>query len=119
MQGLQVAPERTTVVINLETKEERLHSESLKSKDEMKPRQVVHAWIGETCFTGSPLIQSTSVVEISVKLIVPTGDKTPVAIADSGASHLILPSSALQPGESHHQNRAPSGPSLLEPRVFF
>ena len=52
----------------------------------------------------APLIQGNrgnSVVKMPAKVIVSPGDSTPVAIADSGASHVILRSFALQPGDSH------------------
>ena len=75
----------------------RRNSESFKPNDQ---RKVSHSWREETRFTATPLIQGNSALKVSAKLTVPLGDNAllaNLAIADSGASHAFLPSSALQP----------------------
>ena len=82
-----MAPTKTTLVINPETKEEKMHSESLRNKHQSKPIKVAHSCIGETRLAVTPLIQGNTVVKVPAKLIVPSGDNTPVEMADSGASY--------------------------------
>ena len=61
----------------------------------LKPRRVAYPWIGETHFKLDPDICGKQVFRMSARILVPANDMNPVAIADSGASHIILPTSAL------------------------
>ena len=49
----------------------------------------------------TPLVQGANVLKSLAKLVVPPGDMPSVRIADSGASHVILPGSALQASDSN------------------
>ena len=69
--------------------------EKVTAEKDFKSRKVAHVWTGETRFQVAPHVQGNTVVKIPVQLMVPAGDLAPVAIADSGASHVILPSTAL------------------------
>ena len=67
----------------------------MNTKKDFKSRKVAHVWTGETRFQVAPHVQGDTVVKIPAKLIVPAGALAPFAIADSGASHVTLPSTAL------------------------
>ena len=73
---------------------EKVNSKILTKKD-FRPRKVAHLRTGETRFQVAPHVQGNTLVKIPAKLMVPAGDLPPVAIADSGASRVILPSTAL------------------------
>ena len=67
----------------------------MTTKKDFKSRKVAHVWTGDTRFQLAPCVLGNTVVKIPAKLIFPAGDLAPVTIADSGASHVILPSTAL------------------------
>ena len=69
--------------------------ENVKQCSSLKPRQVAYPWIGETHFKVDPDMCGKRVLRTSARILVPANDMNPVAIADSGASHVILPRSAL------------------------
>ena len=69
--------------------------ENVKQCSSLKPRRVAYPWIGETHFKVDPDMCGKRVFRMSARILVPANDMNPVAIADSGASHVILPTSAL------------------------
>ena len=69
--------------------------ENVKNCQSLKTRRVAYPWIGETHFKVDPDICGKQVFRMSARILVPANDMNPVAIADSGASHVILPTSAL------------------------
>ena len=56
---------------------------------------MAYPWIGETHFKVDPDTCGKRVLRMSARTLVPANDMNPVAIADSGASHVMLPTSAL------------------------
>ena len=69
--------------------------ENVKLCSALKPRRVAYTWTGETHFKVDPDMCGKRVFRMSARILVPANDMNPVAIADSGASHVILPTSAL------------------------
>ena len=69
--------------------------ENVKLCSTLKPRRVAYSWTGETHFKVDPDMCGKRVFRMSARILVPANDMNPVAIADSGASHVILPTSAL------------------------
>ena len=69
--------------------------EHVKSVDLLRSRKVSYPWTGETQFRVTPAACGNSVFRTSARILVPVNDMNPMAIADSGASHVILPQSAL------------------------
>ena len=61
----------------------------------LRPRKVSYPWTGETHFKVTPDAYGNSVFRTSARTLVPVNDMNPIAIADSGASHVILPQTAL------------------------
>ena len=61
----------------------------------LRPRKISYPWTGETHFRVTPAACGNSVFRTSARILVPVNDMNPMAIADSGASHVILPQSAL------------------------
>ena len=74
--------------------------ENVKSVDLLRSRNVAYPWTGETHFRVTPDAQSKSVFCTSARILVPVSDVNPMAIADSGASHVILPVTALNDDKS-------------------
>ena len=68
--------------------------------DLLRPRKVAYPWTGETHFKVAPDAQSKSVFRSSARILVPVSDMNPMAIADSGAPHVILPLTALHDDKS-------------------
>ena len=60
----------------------------------------IHPWTGETHFRVTPAACGNSVFRTTARILVPVSDLNPMAIADSGASHVILPQSALLDSKS-------------------
>ena len=92
-QGLTVQPQRSHV----KPKDQSFLSpviENVKSV-ELRPRKVSYPWTGETHFKVTPDACGNSVFRTSARILVPVNDMNPMAIADSGASHVILPQTAL------------------------
>ena len=56
---------------------------------------MAYSWTGETHFKVDPDMCGKRVLRMSARILVPDNAMNPVAIADSGASHVILPTSAL------------------------
>ena len=69
--------------------------ENVKSVELLRPRKVSYPWTGETHFKVTPDACGNSVFRTSARILVPVNDMNPMAIADSGASHVILPQTAL------------------------
>ena len=69
--------------------------EKVTTKKGFKSQKVAHVWTGETRFQVALRVQGKTFVVIPAQLIVLAGDLAPVAIADSGASRVILTSTAL------------------------
>ena len=95
-QGFTVFPTRKTYVTPVGHKK-HLNPviENVKLCSSLKPRRVAYSWTGETHFKVDPDIGGKRVFRMSARILVPANDMNPVAIADSGASHVILPTSAL------------------------
>ena len=95
-QGFTVFPTRKTYVTPVGHKK-HLNPviENVKLCSSLKPRRVAYSWTGETHFKVDPDICGKRVFRMSARILVPANDMNPVAIADSGASHVILPTSAL------------------------
>ena len=72
----------------------------VKSVEYLKPRNVSYPWTGETHFRVTPAACGNSVFRTTARILVPVSDMSPMAIADSGASHVILPQSALYDSKS-------------------
>ena len=95
-QGLTVAqPQRITHVKPQDQPFLSPVIENVKSVDLLRPRKVSYPWTGETQFRVTPAACGNSVFRTSARILVPVNDVNPMAIADSGASHVILPQSAL------------------------
>ena len=78
--------------------------EKVQTKKDFKSQKVGHVGTGETRYRVSAHVQGDTVVKIPARLIVPAGDLTPAAIADSGASRVILPSTVLDAnGDACHE----------------
>ena len=71
--------------------------ENAQTTECLLPRRVAYPW------TVEPTVQSKSVFRTSARVLVPVHDMNPVAITDSGASHVILPVNALHDGKSVKQ----------------
>ena len=69
--------------------------ENVQSVDLLRSRKVAYPWTGETHFEVAPDACGKSVLRTSAKILVLVSDVNPMAIADSGASHVILPQTAL------------------------
>ena len=69
--------------------------ENVKSVELLRSRKVVYPWTGETHSKVTPDACGKSMFHTSARILVPVSDMNPVAIADSGASHAILPQTAL------------------------
>ena len=95
-QGFTVFPTRKTYVTPMGQKK-HLNPviENVKHCSSLKPRRVAYSWTGETHFKVDPDMSGKRVFRMSARILVPANDMNPVAIADSGASHVILPTSAL------------------------
>ena len=95
-QGFTVFPTRKTYVTPVGQKK-HLNPviENVKLCSSLKPRRVAYSWTGETHFKVDPDMCGKRVFRMSARILVPANDMNPVAIADSGASHVILPTSAL------------------------
>ena len=97
--GLKVHPTRKTYVTPVGQKKHLNpvieNVENVKNCQSLKPRRVGYPWIGETHFKVDPDICGKQVFRMSARILVPANDMNPVAIADSGASHVTLPTSAL------------------------
>ena len=95
--GLKVHPTRKTYVTPVRGQKKHLNPviETVKNCQALKPCRVAYPWIGETHFKVDPDICGKQVFRTSARILVPANDTNPVAIADSGASHVILPTSAL------------------------
>ena len=94
-QGLTVQPQRITHVKPQDQSFLSPVIENVKSVDLLRPRKVSYPWTGETQFRVTPAACGSSVCRTSARILVPVNDMNPMAIADSGASHVILPQSAL------------------------
>ena len=94
--GFKVHPTRKTYVTPVGQKK-HLNPviENVKHCSSLKPWRVAYPWIGETHFKVDPDMCGKRVFRMSARILVPANDMNPVAIADSGASHVILPTSAL------------------------
>ena len=94
--GFTVFPTRKTYVTPVGHKK-HLNPviENVKLCSSLKPRRVAYSWTGETHFKVDPDMCGKRVFRMSARILVPANDMNPVAIADSGASHVILPTSAL------------------------
>ena len=68
--------------------------------DLLRPRKVAYLWTGATHFKVAPDAQSESVLRTSARVLIPGSDMNPMAIADSGAAHVILPLTALHDDKS-------------------
>ena len=95
-QGFTVFPTRKTYVTPVGQKK-HLNPviENVKLCSSLKPRRVAYSWTGETHFKVDPDMCGKRVFRMSARILVPANDMNPVAIADSGALHVILPTSAL------------------------
>ena len=69
--------------------------ENARSVASLRPRKVAYPWTGETHFKVTPDACGNSVLRTSARILVPVNDMNPMAIAGSGASHVILPQTAL------------------------
>ena len=65
--------------------------ENVKLCSSLKPRRVAYSWTGETHFKVDPDMCGKRVFRMSARILVSANDMNPVAIADSGASHVIYP----------------------------
>ena len=74
--------------------------ENVKSVDLLRSRKVAYPWTGETHFKVAPDASGKSVLRTSARILVPVNDMNPMAIADSGASHVILHQTALYDDKS-------------------
>ena len=93
--GFKVHPTRKTYVTPVGQKKHLNRViENVKQCSSLKPRRVAYPWIGETHFKVDPDMCGKRVLRMSARILVPA-NMNPVAIADSGASHVILPTSAL------------------------
>ena len=61
----------------------------------LRPGKVSYPWTGETHLRVTPAALGNSAFRTSARSLVPVNDMNPMAIADSGASHVILPQTAL------------------------
>ena len=77
--------------------------DNAKSAGCLRSRKVASPWTGETHFRVAPIPQSRSVFRTSARILAPLSDMNPMAIADSGASHEILPITALHDDKSAKQ----------------
>ena len=94
--GLKAHPTRKTYVTPVgQKKHMNPVIENVKNCQSLKPCRVAYPWIGETHFKVDPDICGKQVFRMSARILIPANDMNPVAIADSGASHVILPTSAL------------------------
>ena len=69
--------------------------ENVKSVELLRRRKVAYPWTGETHFKVTTDAYGNSVFRTSARILVRVSDMNPMAIADSGASHVILPQTAL------------------------
>ena len=94
--GFKVHPMRKTYVTPVGQKK-HLNPviENVKHCSSLKSRRVAYPCVGETHFKVDPDMCGKRVLRMSARILVPANDMNPVAIADSGASHVILPTSAL------------------------
>ena len=94
--GFKVHPMRKTYVTPVGQKK-HLNPviENVKQCSSLKPRRVAYPWIGGTHFKVDPDMCGRRVLRMSPRILAPANDMNPVAIADSGASHVILPTSTL------------------------
>ena len=74
--------------------------ENVKSVDLLRSRKVAYPWTGETHFKVTPDACGKSVLRTSARILVPVNDMSPMAIADSGVSHVIVPQTALYDNKS-------------------
>ena len=99
-QGLTVQPQRIT---HVKPQDQSLLSpvvKNVKSVALLRSRKVAYPWAGETHFKVAPGACGKSVLCTSARMLVPVNDMNPMAIADSGASHVILPQTALYDDKS-------------------
>ena len=81
--------------IDLALQSEYTVIENVKSVELLRPRKASYPWTGETHFRVTPDACGNSVFRTSARILVPLNAMNPMAIADSGASHAILPQTAL------------------------
>ena len=93
--GLTIQPQRITHVKLQDHSFLTPVIEHVKSVEYLKPRKASYPWTGETHFRVTPAACGNSVFRTTARILVPVSDMNPMAIADSGASHVILPQSAL------------------------
>ena len=94
-QVLTIQPQRIT---HVKPQDESFLSpviENVKSVELLRSRKVSYPWTGETHFKVTPAACGNSVFRKSARILVPVNDLNPTAIADSGASHVILHQTAL------------------------
>ena len=94
-QGLTVQPQQITHVKPQDRSFLTPVIEHVKSVEYLKPRKVSYPWTGETHSRVTPAACGNSVYRTTARILVPVSDMNPMAIADSGASHVFLPQSAL------------------------
>ena len=109
-QGFTVYPTRKTYVTPVGQKK-HLNPviENVKVCSSLKPRRVAYSWTGETHFKVDPDMCGKRVFRMSARILVPANDMNPVAIADSGASHVILPTFCTTGEEDRQECYSPSG----------
>ena len=102
--GFKVHPMRKTYVTPVGQKK-HLNPviENVKQCSSLKPRRVAYPWIGETHFKVDPDMCGKRELRMSARILVPANDMNPVAIADSGASRVILPTYVCTAGEAGWQ----------------
>ena len=94
-QGLTVQPQRITHVKPQDQSFLTPVIENAKSVDLLRPKKVSYPWTGETHFRVTTAACGNSVFRTFARILVPVNDMNPMAIADSGASYVILPQRAL------------------------
>ena len=94
-QGLTFQPQRITHVKPQDQSFLSPVIENVKAVDLLRSRKVAYPWTNETHFKVAPDACGKSVLRTSARIVVPVSDVNPMAIADSGASHVMLPQAAL------------------------
>ena len=118
-QGLTVQPQRTTYAKFQDQSFLSPVIENVKSVELLRPRKVSYPWTGETHFRVTPAACGNSVFRTAAKILVPVNDMTPMAIAGSGALHVILPQTALFDSKSAKpvNLRLAAGEIMLSKRI--
>ena len=100
-QRLTVQLHRVTHVTPLDQSSRNPAIENVKSSECLRARKVAYPWRGETHWRLRARV--CCVRRTSARILAPINDMNPTAIADSGASHVILPTTALHDDKSAKQ----------------